>query len=347
MSQQDQGNLSNILRKLGIFIAIGVCLHILFVLYTTDKELLNIVKTLHFSYVALIMVLMVIPWVGYALRIWFWSKFLGESIRLDECLKIVVTAEVASALSPTAVGGAPVKAALLLNKGFKAKNVGFLLSYGVIEDIIFYAMGFILATYFSESLVSKVLNFLNHFLTTNFKIIITILGLILLYFILKRYRRLPKFLKIGNFMPKAYYTRYYKFRTKLTSNISEIKSTFRFAINHGKWRMLFSFTVLLIQWFSKFSVLLVLLHAFGIDFDVIQTYIRQWFIYITMLFIPTPGASGGAEASFLLIFGQSIPSKLSYLIVSMWRFFTYYYVLISALTIYLLISYRFQRESKR
>lgn len=346
MSQTEQGNLSNLFRKLGIFIAIGICLHILFVLYTTDKELLSIVKTLHFGYVILIMVLMFIPWLGYALRIWFWSKFLDENISIVECLKIVVTAEVASALSPTAVGGAPVKAALLLNKGFKAKNVGFLLTYGIIEDILFYTIGFILAATFSEALVSKVLNFLYHFVANNIVTISIIIGFIVGYVLLKKYRKLPKFLKIGNYIPKVYYMRYYKFRTRLTSSFSEIKSTFKFAIAHGKWRMVLSFSVLLLQWLAKFSVLLVLLYAFGIKFDIIQVYIRQWFIYITMLFIPTPGASGGAEASFLLIFGHSIPSKLSYIVVSMWRFFTYYYVLISALVIYLFISYKFGGESK-
>ena len=67
---------------------------------------------------------------------------------------------------------------------------------------------------------------------------------------------------------------------------------------------------------AKFSVLIVILHAFNIDFEAIQIYIRQWVIFVTMLFIPTPGASGGAEASFLLIFGKSIPSDIAYLVVS-------------------------------
>ena len=102
--------------------------------------------------------------------------------------------------------------------------------------------------------------------------------------------------------------------------------------------------MLYIQWISKFSVLLVILHAFNVDFDTIQMYVRQWVVFVTMLFIPTPGASGGAEASFLLIFGKSIPTDLSYLIVSVWRLFTYYFILLSAVLFYTLITFLMRKE---
>lgn len=342
MDHKAQSNSNNLFRKLGIFIAIGICVHILFVLYTTDREMLQTVKTLHLRYIFLIMVLMAIPWLGYAFRVWFWSKFFGEKIGYLDCLKIVVTAEVASALSPTAVGGAPVKAALLLNRGFMAKNVGFLLTYGMIEDLVFYTLGLILSTFFSEALVMKVAHSVGNFVHVNIIPLAILIFLVGLYLFLYYNKKLPKFFKLGNYLPKTYYARFYKFKSNLMASLTEMKSAFGLALKHGKWRMFFSFSILLLQWLSKFTVLLVLLHAFHIDFDVIQVYVRQWFVYITMLFIPTPGASGGAEASFLLIFGHSIPSKLSYLVVSMWRFFTYYYVLISALVIYLGISYRDQ-----
>jgi uncharacterized membrane protein YbhN (UPF0104 family) len=65
-----------------------------------------------------------------------------------------------------------------------------------------------------------------------------------------------------------------------------------------------------------------------------------------MLFIPTPGASGGAEASFLLIFGKSIPSEISFLIVSIWRFFTYYYVLIACVILYTTITLTMKKQEE-
>jgi uncharacterized membrane protein YbhN (UPF0104 family) len=52
-----------------------------------------------------------------------------------------------------------------------------------------------------------------------------------------------------------------------------------------------------------------------------------------MIFIPTPGATGGAEATFFLLFEKQIPKDLLPLITSTWRFFMYYMMLFTAVTL--------------
>jgi heme/copper-type cytochrome/quinol oxidase subunit 3 len=37
------------------------------------------------------------------------------------------------------------------------------------------------------------------------------------------------------------------------------------------------------------------------------------------------GASGGNEVSLILIFGKSIPFNITYLVVSLWRLFSFYF----------------------
>jgi len=81
----------------------------------------------------------------------------------------------------------------------------------------------------------------------------------------------------------------------------------------------------------------------GVDFKPFQMYLQQWIVYITMMFIPTPGATGGAEASFYLIFDGEIPKKLLTLIVSIWRFFTYYFMLFTAIILVQLFSVRLKK----
>ncbi|MBK8346960.1 MAG: flippase-like domain-containing protein [Saprospiraceae bacterium] len=111
-----------------------------------------------------------------------------------------------------------------------------------------------------------------------------------------------------------------------------------------KLKMVLSMLMLYIQWLSKFSVLIVILHAFIIDFNTIQIYVRQWVIYITMLFIPTPGASGGAEASFLLIFGKVFPLISPISSCRYGRLFTYYFLLVAVVIFYSLLSYFLRKE---
>lgn len=287
---------------------------------------------------------MLFPWMAYAGRVKMWTLFLKEKISYADALRVVVTADLSAALSPTAVGGAPVKAALLLNRGFAPGSVGFMLTIGVIEDIIFYSSGIVLAFFFSAGLLTKIFDRVTTFIFENYIFILAVVIILAIYILLLKKDKIPLALKWQQLIPAKIKTRIYILRSKFYESLKEMGSNFKLAFKDGKLRMAISLIVLFIQWMSKFSVLIVILKAFNIEFDSIQIYIRQWVIYVTMLFIPTPGASGGAEASFLLIFGKSIPSDITYLVVSLWRLFTYYFILFSAVVFYMVLTLILKRK---
>ena len=337
-------NFKKIINRLILFIGLGVFAHIIFVLSTTEKSLILYLNKLSPGHILLIILLMLYPWVSYAARVVMWSRFLKEKLSYADALRVVITADLASALSPTAVGGAPVKAALLINRGFSPGSVGFMLTYGVIEDIIFYITGIVLAGFFSAGLLSQIGQELSDFFNAYAWQIIVIVAVLSTYFLMLYHKKIPSRYRIWVYLPEKMRTRIFQFRTKMSQSFKEMSSNFTHALKNGKLKMVLSMLMLYIQWLSKFSVLIVILHAFNIDFNTIQIYVRQWVIYVTMLFIPTPGASGGAEASFLLIFGKSIPSDITYLVVSLWRLFTYYFLLVAAVIFYSLLSYFLRKE---
>lgn len=47
-----------------------------------------------------------------------------------------------------------------------------------------------------------------------------------------------------------------------------------------------------------------------------------------------PGSSGGAEAAFLILFKDNLTGDIQNLVVSTWRFFTYYFILILSVIIF-------------
>ncbi len=287
---------------------------------------------------------MILPWTGYAARVVIWSTFLNEKISYIDAFRVVVTSDVASALSPTLVGGAPFKAGLLLHRGYKAGNVGFMMTYGVIEDIVFYATGIVLAGVFSDGILVEIGTEMSRFFYANMTTILVTIIMIMVYIFLSKKQLIPLFLTFSYYVPKRYTSSIDTIKAKWTQSIHEMKSNFALAFSHGKSRMILSIFILFLQWMSKLSVLLVILHAFQIDFDTIQLYLRQWVVFVTMLFVPTPGASGGAEALFILIFGKSIPSDITFLMVSLWRMFTYYFILLSAVILYTILSF-WERKS--
>jgi uncharacterized protein (TIRG00374 family) len=339
-------NFKKIINRLILFIGLGVGAHIIFVLSTTESSLLKYLNGISILHLVLIIVLMFLPWIFYALRVFMWSSFLKENIKYTDLLRIVITADLASALSPTAVGGAPVKAALLINRGFSTGNAGFLLTYGVVEDILFYSLGIFLASFFSTDLLTNISSKVFGFVQTydiHFLIFFILVGS---YIYLLRKNKIPVGFRLMTYVPDTFKSKIYQLKNKLSEGYSDMKSNFTLAMKHGKLRMMASFIMLLFQWMAKFSVLIIILDAFNVDFDTIQMYVRQWVVYVTMLFIPTPGASGGAEASFLWIFGKSIPSDLSFLIVSVWRLFTYYFILLSAVIFYTILSFLLRKDEE-
>lgn len=337
---------NKLINRLILFIGFGVLAHIIFVLSTTEKAMLANLSKLGPQHIATIFVLMLLPWMGYAFRITMWSKLLGEKISFRESLKVVITTDVASALSPTAVGGGPVKLALLIKRGFKAGNAGFILTYGIIEDIIFYSSGILLALIFSKGLVQDTVGGLWAWISSHMNWIGGAAILVVLTWVILKVVGVTLSDRIMAVIPEHFRDKMYQIRANASHSISDIKANFRLAFSYGKWQIVTSILILFLQWGAKFSILAVLISAFGIEFETIQIYVRQWVVYVTMLFIPTPGASGGAEASFLLIFGKSIPHRISFLVVSLWRLFTYYFILITAVVMYSVISFMQGRKEE-
>ena len=66
-----------IINRLIVFISLGIGALILFVLLTTDRSLLGYLNGLSFLHILIILVLLYMHWTLYALRVYFWSKFLN------------------------------------------------------------------------------------------------------------------------------------------------------------------------------------------------------------------------------------------------------------------------------
>ena len=64
----------------------------------------------------------------------------------------------------------------------------------------------------------------------------------------------------------------------------------------------------------------------------VQVFTQSIICNLTLTFFPTPGASGGAEGSFLLIFG-SVFGDNPFWPVLFWRFSTYYIILLLGLIV--------------
>jgi hypothetical protein len=319
-----------LLNRLVLLIGLGLALHVSIILLTTEARSLSIIYDLKLWHYIVIICCIIIPWMGTAGRMWVWSRFLGEKIQYFEAVRVVVVSEVISAVSPTLIGGTPIRAAMLHNRGFKVSSIGFILTYSIVEDLIFYFAGIIFVIFFGGSIINQILDSLKNLLNPDVYIV---LGLVAFLLITIWIWQKNKNSENGN--PKNGFTQ------KIYNVLKDMKEHLLKVLNHGKWSMLASIIILFAQWAAKMTILVVLFYAFNIKMDTITIYIRQWITFVLMLLVPTPGASGGAEASFLLMFGNSVPRDILFLVASVWRLFTYYFILLLAVTFYLILTYVF------
>jgi glycosyltransferase 2 family protein len=326
------------INRLFILVGVGIVLHVIFLLSTIDKKSFSVLLNIRPLYLLAIALLALGPWIGHTCRVMIWSKFLKHPIKLRDAIHVVVANEVGSAVAPTAIGGGPVKIGMLMKYGVPASRATFMVLLSACEDLIFYLSGTLVTFIYMREQIYK----MGGFLTQNKWLFFGTLSILFVSIFFKKMtgNLLRKFLKI---LPLKMANKIRYSRKKILSYFSDIGATFGEVIRDGKVSLLMSVALLFFQWFTKFSILVVILYALGIQFEFSDIYIKQWILIITLLFIPTPGASGGAEAGFLLLFGQSLPGDLANLMVSTWRFFTYYYILMMSALIFNLML-RFNKD---
>ncbi len=331
-------SLSSILNKLIIVISIGIVGHLIFLLSTTDREILVQTSQLSFPYVISICGLLMIPWLGHSIRLVLWTSFLKQPLRFSSAFKIAVTTDLGSAVTPTLIGGGPIKLGLLLAKGYSAAKASTLILLNAVEDLSFYIIGLVLCFWIAQDSMSIFIYGITDFIWKQRWVLISLVILLVTGSLIlkKQGRSLSDF--FIDMLPYRLQLKLRNIYIKISESVSELQSIIKFIFKKGKLTFSLSLLILITQWFSKFSVLLILLLALDIDFTWYLIYIKQWLVWLTMIIVPTPGASGGAEAAFYLIFEDSISNDILNLVTSIWRFFTYYYVLFTALAFFQLFS---------
>ncbi len=323
-------DLQKIINRLVIVVSIGIIAHLVFLLLTNDQNVFAFLSVLKFYHIIAIVGLLYFPWIGHALRMMIWTSYLEQRLSFRTCLKIAIYTELGAAITPTLIGGGPIKLGLLINNKLSPGKAGFLTIQGGVEDFIMYVSILIIGFFHIREKIMKILRTIGETIISNQFLILGIVTLIVLLLILKA---LHISVPVYKLVPGKIRKSWMHLVQELGHGWHEMIDTFKQVLKNGFGHLVMSFSILILQWMSKFSVLIILLSALDIDFKPFQIYLQQWIVYVTMIFVPTPGATGGSEASFFLIFGGEIPKTALPLIVSTWRFFMYYFLLFSAVAL--------------
>lgn len=326
---------NKVIKMMLIILPIGVIGNILFSWFSTDENIFETFKDFPLAYLAICLILCIVPWFTHSIRMMIWIRFLNYDVPFREVLKIAIATELGAGVSPTAMGGGPLKAGMLVQQKLKPGTAISLTVMGSLEDYTFFFLGVPFALFFSSSWKNTVLTEVMSKIDVQ-NVLFTVSGvllfLIFIYLILRKnvWQLRTRFLNLKIVR---------KIRNALSQTINDFLQVYRLIGRRGKW--LFVLTVLInaVHWLAKYSVVIVLLIGLGIQVNWLQLCLLQWVVFVCMLFIPTPGATIGAEASFFFIFQSVVPDSVIGIITPAWRFLTYYFQLSLGAIVFSCLNY--------
>lgn len=323
-------------NRLFVIVSLGIIGNLLFSLYTTDQNTLLQLSSFSVGYLCLAVVFAILPWFGHCIRLLVWSRFLGHRLRFMEVFRMAVATDIGAAITPSAVGGQPIKFGMLVERGLRPSAAGTLIALSAFEDMLFFIIAIPIALLLSNSgenpfLQQIITQFSTHWQT----IIALIMGIFLCSQLFKwwqkRNHKAPK--------TKSSVKQQLTFKEKFKKTWREMGEHFFLIRTKGKKQFVISMLALSSQWFCRFSVVVCLVYALGLPINPLDIYLTQWLVVLAMTFTPTPGGSGGAEASFYYVFAHLIPETLLGVIIAGWRFLTYYMIMLLAVAILYVIGF--------
>lgn len=331
-----KGRFDQIVRTALIIIPLGVIGNVVFSFLYTDRGLLQAVASFPRGYLALALLLTLVPWVTNTLRMMIWIRFLGHRIGFLDIFRIVLATDLGASISPTAVGGSLFKWGLLIQRGVSPGAAASLATLTPLEDGVFFALALPLAVLLTASWGHPAFGAAAHQIQSNaLPALALLLGIALLSWLVVRLvfgGRLGRRVQYGAARLRS------TFRRRLRANWIDARHVFRTISRRGKARFALSMLLTAIQWIARYSVISALIAFLGAPVQPVLFWLLQWVVFTLSAFIPTPGAAGGAEAAFFVIYAPFLPSEVIGLATAGWRFFTFYLLLIIAAVLYLALS---------
>jgi len=268
---------------------------------------------------------LLIAFVVGLLRIWLTAakyRYLSDKqLSWMASLRVVLTWDFASAITPSTIGGAPVATYAMTRENITLGKSGAIMLFGVLLDQMFYVMAIpvliILGFYFE--IIPDEIGFIGVGAMFLVYAVLLLYGAVLAYGMLVNPASLKKVISLVCRLPFM----------KRMKDKAEQESDSLVSFSHELRRkpkifLLNAFGISTLGWLAKISLPSIVVLSF-LPADVALTFMRSFAMTFAGLFMPTPGGSGGVEGLFLVfqgpLFDRTVFIGVS---VFIWRFITYY-----------------------
>jgi glycosyltransferase 2 family protein len=301
---------------------LGVLGNVAYTWLATDRALLQSLHALPRTYLLAALALTLTPWITGTLRLLVWSRFLGHRVPLIELLRMTLVIDLGAAVSPTAIGGEAFRWGMLVRHGVKPGQAATLALMPKLEDAIFFVLALPVAIVWTAAWRLPVVASSTRLLSGN---VLTVTGIAAAVGIAAWLLARAALRGYGGARIRRVGIRFWgRGRRRLRRTMHDARAAFTLIATRGRARFALTLTLTALHWIARYSVITALALFLGVPFDPVLFWLLQWVVFTMMSFIPTPGATGGAEVAFTAVYATLLPSGFIGVATAAWRLFTFY-----------------------
>lgn len=277
-----------------------------------------------------------VPWLTNSLRLWMWSRFVGFPLSLPVCLRVFLGSILASAVTPTATGGALFKWGLIVREGVPAETGVTLMTIDTVEDALFFAVALPLAFLFGAARLADRAA-LGQLLTragtgAGEALLIGAATLLALVFLVAAARRGWAGKQAGALAARML--------GGLARTRADIGRVFSLIGREGKLLFAAGLALTAVQWTARYSVAALVILALGGPAEPLLFGAMQWLVFAVSSVVPTPGGIGAIEAAYLLLYAPFLGDGLLTASLGLWRLILFYLPIAVAALLFFLLERR-------
>jgi uncharacterized protein (TIRG00374 family) len=311
-----------VFRAALVIIPVGVLGNLVFTLLATDRAVLTSLDAFPRRWLLVALALALVPWVTNSLRLLVWTRFLGYRLRPVQAFRMTLAVDLGSSVTPTAVGGGFLKWGMLVDRGVAPGAAASITALPKVEDGLFFAVALPTALVLTAAWEAGSWGVLAGTAASRVTVLAAaVLAVGLAALLLSR-------LVLAGHMgarPRGWALRGLAWtRHRVRGAWADARDVFAVVLVRGKTRFALTMLLTAIQWTARYSVITALIAFLGAPVKPVLFWALQWIVFTLMTLIPTPGATGGAEVTFALVYGGLVPVGILGIATAGWRLLTFY-----------------------
>jgi len=314
-------------------VALGAIASVGVFLFTVRDDTWLQIKQFRWPMLPVLFATVLIAWMSNGGRILVLSRALGYKLTYRQAIAVSLSAEFGIAATPAGVGGTVLRLALLRQANIPLTKGGSMLATDVAIDLTFFslitpaAIFVILKDPAFGGLLEEADNL--HVIALMAAVLLLTIGLVFLVSRPGVQRVLQK--KAGQFAygrHKRWPARIRSIRWAAARSSRRVITSLRFIFLRRKGALLLDFLLASVQWCCRYSLLPLVLVAFGSTGNPLPLFLIQGILFSLSLIIVLPGGGGSVEIFAGIILPQFAPLALVGVILMTWRFFSYHLYLL-------------------